>query len=294
MGDELEPFRRGGAAWLAIPALAAALALGCRQNAPKHYPLHGQILAVDAAHQQLTIKHDDIPGFMPGMTMSYPVAAAFLMQGRTPGEMIAATLEVSDMTGRLVAIEHLGTAPLPAGTNAVAMASALLDVGDPMPDVALIDQRDRRRSLVEWRGTAALITFVYTRCPLPNFCPLMDQHFETLQHGVSDDPTLRGRVKLISVSIDPAFDTPLVLAAHAAHVKADPAVWTFLTGDVGTIDHLAAQFGVGVLRDPQNATNITHNLRTTLIGADGRLVKVYSGNDWTPGEVLADLKRLRG
>src|SRR5579864_3376954 len=218
MGDEL---MRGRAAWLVIPAIAAALGVGCSQNAPKRYPLHGQVLAVDVTHQQLTIKHDDIPGFMPGMTMSYPVAAASLMQGRT-----------------------------------------------------------------------TLITFVYTRCPLPNFCPLMDQHFETLQRSVSDDPTLKGRVKLISVSIDPAFDTPAVLAAHAAHVHADPAVWTFLTGDVGTIDHLAAQFGVGVLRDPQNATNLTHNLRTTLIGADGHLVKIYSGNDWTPGEVLADVRQL--
>jgi protein SCO1/2 len=279
------------AAWLVIPAMAAALGVGCRQAAPKRYPLHGQILAVDLTHQQLTIKHEDIPGLMPGMTMSYPVAAPSLMRGRTPGETITATLEVSDMTGRLVDIEHHGSAPLPAGSNAFAIASALLDVGDPMPDVALIDQHDRRRSLAEWKGMTTLITFVYTRCPLPNFCPLMDQHFATLQRSLLDDSTLRGRVKLISVSIDPAFDTPLVLAAHAAHVRADPAVWTFLTGDVGTIDHLAAQFGVGVLRDPQDAANITHNLRTTLIGADGRLAKVYSGNDWTPAEVLGELRK---
>ena len=82
-----------------------------------------------------------------------------------------------------------------------------------------------------------------------------------------------------------------MLAAHAKRVKADPAVWTFLTGDIGTIDHLAAQFGVGVLRDPEQATNITHNLRTTLIGADGRIRKIYSGNDWTPEDVLSVLKK---
>jgi protein SCO1/2 len=294
MGDELGPFLRGRAAWLVIPVMAAALGASCRESAAKRYPLHGQILAVDLANQQLTIKHEDIPGLMPGMTMGYPVATPALMQGRAPGETITATLEVSDTTARLVAIAHLGSAPLPAGTNALAIASALLDVGAPMPDVALIDQHDRRRSLAEWKGTTTLITFIYTRCPLPNFCPLMDEHFATLQRALSDDSTLSGRVKLISVSIDPAFDTPRVLAAHALHVKADPAVWTFLTGDVGTIDHLAAQFGVGILRDPQDATNITHNLRTTLIGADGRLEKIYSGNDWTPGEVLAELKRLGG
>jgi protein SCO1/2 len=245
---------------------------------------------VDAPHQQLTIKHDDIPGFMPGMTMTYPVAKPALMQGRAAGEIVNATLEVSDVTGVLVDIQHAGTAPLPTGTNAIAMATELLSVGDPMPDVALIDDHDTRRSLAEWNGTATVITFIYTRCPLPDFCPLMDQNFEVLQRGIAADPALRGRVKLISVTIDPAYDTPAVLAAHAAHVKANPAVWTFLTGDVNTIDHLAAQFGVGVLRDPQQATNITHNLRTTLIGADGKIRKIYSGNDWKPSDVLADLR----
>jgi protein SCO1/2 len=273
-------------------ALAAALAAACGE-APKRYPLHGQVLAVDAAHQQLTIKHEDIPGFMPGMTMSYPVATAALMQGRAPGELINATLEVADATGRLVSIEHTGSAPLPEGTNAVAMASNLLNVGDAVPDVALVDETDRRRTLAEWKGTATLVTFVYTRCPLPNFCPLMDRNFEELQRNLSADAKLKGHLKLISVSIDPTFDTAQVLADHAKRVKADPAVWTFLTGDVGTIDRLAAAFGVGVLRDPQQATNITHNLRTTLVSADGKVQKIYSGNDWKPEEVLADLRSIR-
>ena len=275
-----------------LPFVAAvALAAGCQNPPPKRYPLHGQILAVDAPHQQLTIKHDDIPGFMPGMTMTYPVAKPALMQGRLAGEIVNATLEVSDVTGILVDIQHVGTAPLPEGTNAVAMATDLLTVGDPMPDVALIDTHDKRRSLLEWKGTTTLITFVYTRCPLPQFCPLMDLNFEALQRSVLGDPALRGHVKLVSVTIDPAYDTPTVLAAHASHVKADPAVWTFLTGDPHTIDHLAAQFGVGILRDPQQATNITHNLRTTLIGSDGKIRKIYSGNDWKPSDVLADLTK---
>ena len=285
MGNELSRSR------LAWPLVAVTVLSGCRQPPVARYPLEGQVLAVDAAHQQLTIKHGDIPGFMPGMTMSYPVATPALMTGRTPGETIRATLAVSDAVGQLVAIEHTGSAPLPTGTNAVALASSLLGLGDPLPEVALIDEHDHRRSLSEWKGTATLVTFVYTRCPLPNFCPLMDQNFEALQRSLSADATLRGHVKLISISIDPTFDTPAVLAAHAARVKADPAVWTFLTGDVPTIDHVAAEFGVGILRDPQQATNITHNLRTTLIGADGRLEKIYSGNDWTPTEVLSDLRQ---
>jgi protein SCO1/2 len=288
VGHGLRPSRF---ARLLTLAVVVALAGACQNPPPKRYPLHGQILAVDAPHQQLIIKHDDIPGFMPGMTMTYPVARPALMQGRAAGEIVNATLAVSDATGVLVDIQHAGTAPLPEGTNVVAMATDLLGVGDAMPDVALIDEQNKRRSLSEWKGTTTVITFIYTRCPLPNFCPLMDQNFEVLQRDLASDPALRGHVKLISVTIDPAYDTPAVLAAHASHVKANPAVWTFLTGDVHTIDHLAAQFGVGVLRDPQQATNITHNLRTTLIGADGKIRKIYSGNDWKPSDVLADLKR---
>jgi protein SCO1/2 len=106
---------------------------------------------------------------------------------------------------------------------------------------------------------------------------------------VSEDPALRGQVKLVSISFDPKHDTPAVLAAHAARRKANPEIWTFLTGDRNTIDRFAGRFGVGIMR-PDTPGEIVHNLRTTLIGRDGRVLKIYSGSDWTPGTVLADLR----
>ena len=181
---------------------------------------------------------------------------------------------------------------LPANTNEAALASGVLDVGDPLPDAALVDQADRRRSLGEWRGTAVLITFVFTRCPLPTFCPLMDQNFATIERSVAEDPALQGRVRLISITLDPDHDTPAVLAAHAEKRRADPAVWTFLTGDRVTIDRLAGRFGVGVLRNPATPADITHNLRTVLAGADSRVVRIYTGNEWTTGTVLNDLRSV--
>ena len=117
---------------------------------------------------------------------------------------------------------------------------------------------------------------------MPNFCPLMDQNFATLQRRLADDTILRGRVKLITVTFDPTNDTPAVLAAHAARLKADPAVWTFLTGDVPSIERWAGRFGISVMRNPQDQADVTHNLRTILINA-GKVAKIYSGNDWTPG-----------
>jgi protein SCO1/2 len=133
------------------------------------------------------------------------------------------------------------------------------------------------------------VTFIYTRGPLPTFCPLMDQNFATIQEAVAEDPALAGQVKLVSITFDPEHDTPEVLAAHAEKRHADPDVWTFLTGDQATIDRFAGRFGVGVLRQTE-AADIQHNLRTTLVGRDGRVLKVYSGSDWTPGAVLADLR----
>jgi protein SCO1/2 len=274
-------------------ALALAiLAAGCAQPPPaKQYSLTGQVLAVNATKQEIVIKHDDIPGLMPAMTMSYQVSSPALLAGRTPGETVSATLEVRDALGRITAITHTGTAPLPANTNETALAGGILDVGDVVDDVALVDQADRRRSLTEWKGTLSVVTFIYTRCPLPDFCPLMDQNFATLQRRVTQDAALRGRVRLISVTLDPEFDTPAVLAAHAAHRHADPAIWTFLTGDRGTIERFAGHLGVGVIRD--GSPMVTHNLRTAILDKDLRIVKIYSGNEWTPGEVLKELAAVK-
>ena len=272
----------------AIAALAVVAGACDRRPPPKQYPLSGQILAVNGQDNALTIKHGDIPNYMPAMTMTYTVASKALMEGRKPGELITGMLEAGDAGPRLVAITHAGEAPLPPD-NEVGMATGVLMTGEIVPDVALIDQTNARRSFDDWRGSFTLITFIYTRCPLPNFCPLMDQNFAALQRAIAKDPKLAGRVKLLSISFDPEYDTPEVLAAHAAHLKADAAVWTFATSDRVTIDRLAGKFGVNVLRaaDP---TQITHSLRTTLVDPDGRIVKFYDGNDWTPGAVLADLR----
>jgi protein SCO1/2 len=273
---------------VALIVLAAACS---HREPPKQYPLRGQVLGVKPEKLELTVKHDDIPGYMPAMTMTYNVSTKALLEGRTPGELITGTLEAGDAGPRITAVTHVGSAPLPEA-NEVGLATELLDVGDAVPDAALIDQQDRRRSLAEWRGSLTLVTFIYTRCPLPDFCPLMDQNFQALQRLIARDPALAGRVKLLSLSFDPEYDTPAILAAHAAHLKADPTVWTFATSDRVTIDRLAARFGVGLVR-PTGETQITHNLRTTLIGPDGKVRRVYSGNDWTPGAVLSDLRAAK-
>ncbi len=261
----------------------------CQRTPPaKHFEIKGQILAVIPDRQELTLKHEDIVGFMPAMTMNYQVASADLLKDRTPGELITGTLEVQDSTYRITAITHTGSAPVAEAPNRAAIA-ALLSEGEAVPDTALIDQHDRRRSFSDWKGSLTLVTFIYTSCPQPTFCPLMDQNFATIQRAVSEDPLLKGQVKLMSVSFDPDHDTPAVLAAHAAKLKADPAVWTFLTGDKVTIERFAGRFGIGLVAS-DTPGQIVHNLRTALVGRDGKVIKFYTGSDWTPGVALADLR----
>ena len=285
-------WRRPIAALTSLVLVVTATA--CRKEQPvRRYELIGQVLAVSPERQEITIKHEDIPGFMPAMTMTYRLATPELMRGREPGELLKATLEVTSTVGRLTAVTRTGTAPLPQG-NEAALAVGVLEPGDPVPDAAFIDQTDRRRSFREWKGSLTLVTFIYTRCPVPNFCPLMDQNFATIQGAIAEDPQLKGQVRLVSISFDPARDTPAVLAAHAASRRADPAVWTFLTGDRG--DHRTDSRPGSVLAiiPSAGAADITHSLRTALIGRDGRIVKFYTGNEWTPGAVLADLRQAAG
>jgi protein SCO1 len=272
--------------------VALPLAAACsRGTPPRQFPISGQVLAVHADRRELTIKHGDIEGLMPGMTMTFPVTPGTLIDGRVPGDLVTGTLELGDQGARLVALSRTGSAPLPSASE-VALANGVLGIGDTVPDAAFLDQNDKRRSFAEWKGSPTLVTFIYTRCPLPNFCPLMSQNFATLQRAIAEDTRLRGQVKLVTISFDPEHDTPAVLAAHAARLKADPDVWTFLTADKATVEKFAARFGVGLVRPPETPGEYTHNLRTTLIGADGRVARIYSGNDWTPGAALADLRAL--
>jgi protein SCO1/2 len=280
---------RSAASALLVSLLA--LTSACRQAPPaaKSYPIKGQILAVLPERQSLTIAHGDIAGLMPAMTMTYHVATPTLMAGRAEGEMIEGTLVMRDAGGEITAITHEGSAPLPENANQIAMASGILGAGDSLPDVALVDQHDRRQAVSDWRGKVTLLTFIYTSCPLPDFCPLMDAHFADLQRAIAKDPALAGQVRLASVSFDPDTDTPAVLAAHAAKLHANPDIWTFFTGDRRTIDRFAGKLGVSVVHDA-DPSSITHSLRTIVVGRDNRIRQVLSGNDWTPEAALAEIR----
>jgi protein SCO1/2 len=277
--------------------LLCALAISCVPAGPRTtYALQGQILAVDTPHKTLNIKHGDIKGLMPAMTMPYTVRDGALLNGLTAGDLIDATLVVESNDAYLSTIRKTGSAPLDAPPPEAPMPAAtsgfeLLKPGESAPDAPFVDQDAKPRRFSTFIGAPVVMTFVYTKCPLPTFCPLMDRHFATIQKTLKAEPAL-ARVHLVTVSFDPAVDSPAVLKAHGTELGADFSRWTFLTGDRDEIDRFDARFGVSVARAANDPRDITHNLRTVILDSKGRLVKTYTGNDWTPGQVIADLKGL--
>lgn len=220
--------------------------------------------------------------------MPFKVRDARAVQERQPGDLIRATLVVEETSGYLKDIAVTGRAPLtdPPPPPRV----EVLEAGAAIPDTVLLDDGGRPHTLADWRGQVLAVTFVYTRCPIPDFCPQMDRRFGEVQRIVAGDSALRGKVHLFSVTFDPDHDTPAILAAHAKRVGADAAVWSFLTGDRAAVTAFASRFGVTVAAGTAGTQDIMHNLRTAVVDADGRLSTVLTGNDWTAAALVAALR----
>ena len=264
---------------------------GCSSD--RRFPIEGQVLAVDPARQEITLKHGDIKGFMPGMTMPFRVTDARAVAATKPGDLIRATLVVSASSGRLEEVVAVGNAPLPAA-EAEGPRVGMLTVGEMAPDAVLLDQDGRTRRFSEWRGKTVAVTFVYTRCPFPDFCPLMDRNFAAAQHALMSNAALAGRVHLISVSFDPGYDTPRVLHEHARRVGSDSKLWTWLTGEPDVVEKFALAFGVSTMPDEKQPQDIVHNLRTAVIDRSGKIASILTGNDWTAETLLANLRDADG
>ena len=272
--------------------LVALLCAGCgdgRTPPPaKAYQLTGQVLAVTPERQEVLIRHGDIPGFMPAMTMTYRVGDANLLKDKQPGDLVTATLVVGEVDAHLSTLTKTGHAAIQSPPTP-SLASDIRDPGQPVPDAQLVDQDGTPRRFSSFKGHRVAVTFAYSRCPLPDFCPLMNRNFADVQARVEKDPSLAD-VTLLTVTVDPAYDKPAVLKAQAQLYKAQPDRWFFLTGDPAEVKRFAAAFGISMEADPDTPGQVIHNLRTAVVGADGRLVKVTSGNEWTPADLVADLK----
>ena len=273
-----------------IGGLALVAACSCGPGT-ESYELTGQILVVKPETNEVLVKHEDIPGFMPAMTMPYVVSDPALLKDRAAGDLIKATLVVAQERAYLSTITKIGSAPLPEDARTTIPAAAgvrILQPGDTVPDTPLIDLDGQPVSLKGFAGSALAVSFIYTRCPLPQFCPLIDRRFGEVQKLAEGDPSLRGKIKLVSISFDPKFDRTELLLAHAKTVGAEPNVWRFATADEAIVDRLAAEFGINVVREKDGT--ITHNLRTAVIDPSGHVVSIVDNNTWTADELASALR----
>ncbi len=281
--------------WIAILLLASGC--GGRTKAPaqraietRSYPLVGVVRKLEPDSGRVVVKHEEIAGFMPSMTMPLAVADRSLLTTLRPGDKISATLKVTGDHSELENVEVTEAAEPPAmvldlsgSSPSLREKARPLDPGQVVPDFTMTTQDGRTLKLSELRGQVVALTFIYTRCPLPDFCPKMDTTFAELARMIAAVPSRAGGVRLLSVSFDPEHDTPEALARHAVLRGAKPPLWTFA---VATHEELRKVMEpLGLVYGPRQEDFI-HNLSTSVIGPDGRLVKRFEGSRWSAQDVF--------
>ena len=266
--------------------LLFVLSLSCsKKPAEKRYELQGQVVAVDSAARQITVAHQDIPGLMPGMTMPFLVGRNddWVFGKIAPGDQIHATL----VLGTHAELQEISFTKAPATSDGTTTLH-LPKPGEQVPDFPFVNQDGKGIHLAQFRGKPLLLTFIYTRCPLPDFCLLMSNNFSEILKQLHQQPDTFDKTQLLSISIDPEYDKPAVLKQYgrryAGNIDPDFQHWQFATGSPQQIRQAADYFGLSF--DNQSG-QIVHSLSTVLIGADGKIEQVYLGNDWKPADVAA-------
>ncbi|MDQ3198841.1 MAG: SCO family protein [Verrucomicrobiota bacterium] len=255
----------------------------------RQYEARGIVRGFAPDHSTAQIEHENIPGFMPSMTMPFEVRDEKEIADLKIGDAISFRLNVTDRDSWIDRIKQVNSATVHLPTpspSASSVKSERVHEGDVMPAFSLLDQQREPLTLENFRGHPFVLTFIFTRCPIPNFCPRMSQNFSELQKAIKTMSGPPGETRLLSISFDPANDTPAVLKAYAQNEGADPAIWTFATGDPAEIQKLTKAFSV--LVQPEQGT-ISHGLATALVGKDGKIEKIWRGNAWKPAEVLQEL-----
>jgi protein SCO1/2 len=282
-------------------ALCAAIALAaCNRPAPssesraQQYETRGIVRGLSPDLKTVDIQHENIPGFMPSMTMPFTASNQKELADLKIGDAISFRLTVTEKDFAIDRVKKIpaNQVQVPAATPTPvdsSVGAARLREGDEMPAFTLTDQDGKHITRETFRGAPFVLTFVFTRCPVPTFCPRISDNFGQLQSAIKTGGAgALTKTRLLSVTLDPAFDTPQVLKEYGASHQADPQVWTFATGDPKQIDALTR--GFSVYRQTEGGT-ISHGLATALLDKDGRIEKIWRGNGWTPAEVGQQINR---
>ena len=261
----------------------------------KRYPLKGVVVAVNQQDRTATIKHEDIPGYMQGMTMDFKIKNAADLQTMKPGDQITGTLVIDDISSwiEVTAVTEGGAVLTPT-----TVVPGEPKPGDEIPDFTLVNQDGKAIHLSQYRGRSIALTFVYTRCPQPDQCTLMSSNFAAVDLELQKEPDVYAKTHLLTVSFDPEYDTPKVMrsygASHTGRYSDEKFEhWEFTTGTADEVKRIAEFFGLRYFKDSSTGEEqVMHSLRTAVIDPDGKLVKLYRGNEWKPSELADDLRHL--
>ncbi len=291
---------------LASSLLAVVALAGCHsgQKTPsqasanpsyKSYKLRGKVISTTAATGEVTLDHDAIPGFMEAMTMSYKLKDPSILSELHPGDVITADVLVSQGADADVLLDHIVIVAQEKPDYRPTVFYHVPAPGDAVPDFKLRNQDGRTIHLGQFRGQRLLITFIYTRCPLPNFCPLVTHNFAVIEKQLASNPALYGKTHLLCISFDPDHDTPERLRAYGASYIGSAAKnafvhWDFAVPDKPVLVEMAKFFDLGITNEADST--ITHTLSTTLVGPGGKVVRFYPGNEWTPDQIVSDVKHM--
>ena len=265
-----------------------------QSGAVKQYAMKGIIVGTDPAHGEVTVDTEAIPGFMDAMTMPYKVKNVNVLQDLHPGDHMNGVLLVGNDSTFLDQIVITAQAQPDYKPQVQFHVPA---PGDAVPDFRLTNQSGRQISFQQFRGKALLVTFIYTRCPLSDYCPRMSRNFAAIDKGLQSDPAIYRKTHLLSISFDPAYDSPAVLRSYGEaytgnYTKEKFEHWDFAAPSKTDLPKLLEFFDVGAT--PGENHTITHSLSTAVIAPDGKVAQWYPTNDWKPEDVLNALKKATG
>jgi protein SCO1/2 len=264
---------------------------------PGTYAVTGVVKELRADGSNLVIRHEIVPGLMPAMTMPFTARDPREVAGLKPGDSITFRLLMTADESWIDQVTKVGAAEAePAfdySQSRIVRDVEPLKIGDLAPDYVFTNQLGQPVKLSDWRGQTVALTFMFTRCPLPEFCPRMSKNFAAVGSMLEQNPAGLTNWHLASLTIDPLFDTPAVLKAYSGGVNHVTGRWSFLTGALLDIDAIAEQLGILYRRQTPTALP-DHNLRTAVFDPKGRLTQLIIGNTWKPEDLVEAMRDAVG
>lgn len=279
-------------------AIVASLALAACSKAPapvapvqhQTYDVRGVLQSINFAEKTAMIEHEEIPDYMPAMTMPFDVRSIAEIAPFSAGDRLEFKLVVTDTASWIQNIKRIGAGAVQAAPDIAESGAPRLKEGDAMPEFRLTDDQGSEVTHTTFAGKPLLVTFIFTRCPIPNFCPLMSRNFSAIRGAITEDKVLAAQTRFLSISFDSEFDTPAILHTYAKNYTQEHDTWRFASGTTAEVNALTKAFSVHVQRD---SGTFSHGLCTALIGPDGTIRKLWRGNNWETSEAVAALRELR-